>query len=136
MAHPYYNYIIIDNKNKDVKIVLEKFKTAKTFKNINIDVDKDLSKDIIKYFKVLSDYKKMNSINNDWFLIHKNGDTLSRNNFTIFLNNIFKEYNKKISSSLIRKIVSSSLYNVPEMKRLEKVMGHNLSTQLKYYVKE
>ncbi len=134
--YPSMNYIIIDTNKKRVKIVLEKYKTVKTFKDITIDVDEYLSKEIINYYGYLKKFKFHHGIENDWFIINKNGSPLSRNNYTYFFQNIFKKFDKKIGTSLVRKIIASSLYNVPEMKRLESVMGHNLSTQLKYYVKE
>lgn len=134
--NPNMNYIVVDMNKKKVKIILEKYKTVKTFKDIVIDVDDETAKEIIKYFIYLSNYKHEHEIINDWFIISKTGEKLTRNNYTVFFQHIFEKFNKKIGTSLVRKIIASSLYDVHEMKRLEKVMGHNLNTQLKYYVKE
>ena len=132
---PNLNYIVLDNKNKKCQIILEAYKTVKTFKTIVIDVDEDICKDIFKYNKELKDYKRKNEISNTWFLIDKNGDKISRNGYTQFFQNIFRETGKKIGTSLIRKIIISDAYNAPEIQRLGEFIGHDLGTELKYYVK-
>jgi len=132
---PNLNYIVLDIQNKKVQIVLTAYKTVKTFKTIVIDIDDNISKNILKYNKELRAYKKKNNIVNSWFLIDKNGHKLSRNGYTQFFQNIFKDTNKKIGTSLIRKIIISNAYNAPEIQRLGKFIGHDLSTELKHYVK-
>lgn len=132
---PNLNYIVLDGKNKKCQIILEAYKTVKTFKTIVIDVDEDICKDIFKYNKELKAYKIKNEISNTWFLIDKNGDKISRNGYTQFFQNIFRETGKKIGTSLIRKIIISDAYNAPEIQRLGKFIGHDLGTELKHYVK-
>ena len=68
-------------------------------------------------------------------MIDKNGDKISRNGYTQFFQNIFRETGKKIGTSLIRKIIISDAYNAPEIQRLGEFIGHDLGTELKYYVK-
>lgn len=132
---PNLNYIVLDTKNKKCQIILEAYKTVKTFKTIIIDVEDDISEEIFKYNRMLKGFKNNNGIYNTWFLIDKNGEKLSRNSYTQFFQSIFKSTGKKIGTSLIRKIIISDAYNAPEIQRLGKFIGHDLGTELKHYVK-
>jgi hypothetical protein len=131
-----FNYIVIDVKNNSVKIILNKYKTSKTYKTIEFDVDnKDLCIMFVKYFlslkKVLSDEQ----YNNHWFIFRHDFNKLSRNEYTKFMNTVFSGTGKRISSSLIRKIVLSSIYPVEKMKTLSHIMGHSIKTAVDDYVK-
>ena len=52
-----------------------------------------------------------------------------------FMNTVFSGTGKRISSSLIRKIVLSSIYPVEKMKTLSHIMGHSIKTAVDDYVK-
>ena len=129
------NYIIVDKKNKTVKALIQNYKTKKTYKDIKINMVKNVADEIIKYYNLLTNYKKDNNINNNWFLLAKNNEKMTRNDFTHFVKSIFEPLGKNISTTMIRKIIVSSLYPVEKMKQLSEVMGHNISTALEFYAK-
>jgi hypothetical protein len=130
------NYIEVDKKNKHVKFIIQAYKTKRTYKRKEINIIPSIATEIIKYDKVLSDYKKENEINNNLFLIDKKGNPLTTNDFTIFFKSIFENLNKEITATMIRKIIVSSLYDVKAIKQLSNVMMHSPETALQFYAKE
>jgi len=128
------NYMIVDTQKNKVKIIYNRFKTEKTYGSISFDIDnKDLIKCIIKYYNSIKDEK----FNNDkWFIFKKNGSKLTRNEYTKFLQQTFKNTGKKnISSSMLRKIVASSLYDDSKIKHMSMIMQHSIGQAIKSYVK-
>ena len=130
------NYIVIDKKNKNAKIIIQAYKTKRTYKRKEINIIPAISTELIKYDKLLSDYKKENEINNNLLLIDKKGNPLTTNDFTIFFKSIFENLNKEITATMIRKIIVSSLYDVKAIKQLSNVMMHSPETALQFYAKE
>ena len=130
------NYIEIDKKNKHVKFIIQAYKTKRTYKRKELNILPAISTELIKYDKLLSDYKKVNEINNNLFLIDKKGNPLTTNDFTIFFKSIFENLNKEITATMIRKIIVSSLYDVKAIKQLSNVMMHSPETALQFYAKE
>jgi hypothetical protein len=134
--NPDVNYFIVDQRKKTVKALIQAYKTKKTYKDININIIPDVAKEIITYYKHLTNYKKANDINNDWMLLAKNNDKMSRNDFTYFVKSIFEPLGKNISTTMIRKIIVSDLYPVEEMKQLAQVMGHSTGVAMEFYAKD
>lgn len=135
---PNINYIILYRKGKNVnnaKAIIQNYKTKKTYNIIEININDDETRKLSKYYKELNDFKQKQGINNSWFLINKDGSKLTRNEYTQFLQKIFKDDNKKISSSMIRKIVVSDLYNADKMQELAHNMGHSINEAVSEYVK-
>lgn len=131
---PNVNYIIV-NKDK-VSALIQNYKTKKTYKDIKINFIPSVAKDIITYYKHLTKYKKLNDINNNWLLLAKNNEKMTRNDFTYFMKSIFEPLGKNISTTMIRKIIVSALYPVEEMKKLAQVMGHDTNTAMEFYAKD
>lgn len=128
------NYIVINPKSKTMKIFINNYKTKKVNGDISFNVkNKDLINYFMTYYKALPAFFKKDF--NHWFLFDKKGEKFSRNDFTKFLNSLFSSTGKKISSSLIRKIVLSELYPVNKMKTMANIMGHSISTAVKDYIK-
>ena len=134
--NPDINYIIVDNKNKTVKAIIQNYKTKKTYKDIKINFIQSVANDVLTYYKLLSSYKKLNNINNDWLLLAKNNEKMSRNDFTNFIKSIFLPLGKNISTTMIRKIIISDLYPVDKMKEMARIMGHDIQTSVNYYAKD
>jgi hypothetical protein len=134
--NPNLNYFIVDKKKGTVKALIQKFKTSKTYKEIDIDIIPSLAKDIVEYCKHLTNYKKNNDVDNDWLLINKKNEKFSRNDYTFFVQSIFEPLGKKISTTMIRKIIVSDLYDVGKMKELAHNMGHSPSQALSTYAKQ
>lgn len=133
---PSVNYVVVDKKKGTAKIILQNYKTAKSYKEVDINIVASLAKEINTFYKHLVAYKKNNDINNDWMLLNKKGEKFSRNDYTYFIQSIFEPLGKKISTTMIRKIIVSDLYNVSAMKDLAKVMQHDPKTALTYYAKD
>jgi hypothetical protein len=129
------NYIVIDKKGKSAKFIIQAYKTKRTYKRKELNIIPEIAKEIINYEKILNEYKKTNNINNDLFLIDKNGGNLTTNDFTLFFKSIFENLNKEITATMIRKIIVSSLYDVKAIKALSEVMMHSPQTALQYYAK-
>ena len=133
---PNVNYFVVDIRNKKVKALIQAYKTKKTYKDINLNIMPSVANDIITYYKHLTNYKKANDINNDWMLLTKNNDKMTRNDFTYFVKSIFEPVGKNISTTMIRKIIVSALYPVEQMKALAHTMGHEISTAMEFYAKD
>lgn len=131
---PNINYIVV-NKDK-VSALIQAYKTRKTYKDIKINFVPAVADEIRTYYKHLIKYKKLNDINNDWLLVAKNNDKMTRNDFTYFMKSIFEPLGKNISTTMIRKIIVSALYPVEQMKALAQVMGHDPNTAMQYYAKD
>jgi hypothetical protein len=129
------NYIVIDKKGKSAKFIIQAYKTKRTYKRKELNIIPEIAKEIINYEKILNEYKKTNNINNNLFLIDKNGGNLTTNDFTLFFKSIFENLNKEITATMIRKIIVSSLYDVKAIKALSEVMMHSPQTALQYYAK-
>jgi len=131
---PNINYIQV--KKDNVSALIQAYKTKKTYKDIKFNFVKEVADEIRKYYKHLSNFKKNNNINNDWFLMAKNNEKMTRNDFTHFMKSIFEPLGKNISTTMIRKIIVSSLYPVEQMKQLAQVMGHSTNVAMEYYAKD
>ena len=94
------NYLVVGDK--EYKIILQQYKTAKRYGKKEYVLDQNLQRLV----------KKLLKYNDSGFLLlNKNRKSkMSRNNLTLNLNRIFLKYTgKKIGSSLLRHIQSSEL---------------------------
>lgn len=120
------NYI---NLKKKV-IILNKYKTAKTYGEKNIDVPDKVIKIIRRWIDITE---------NEYLLINiRDRNPMTNNGLTKYLNKIFKP--KKVSTTLLRKLYLSEKYPVihdrKDMKKDAYVMGHSLDTQQGIYRKK
>jgi len=129
------NYFVIDKKKNTMKCILNNYKTKKTNGVIEFTVDDhDLVKLFNKYYIASKSYFE-NVGYHHWLLYDNKGKKLSRNDYTRFLNRVFDATGSTISSSLIRKIVLSSIYPVEKIKKLSYIMGHSVKTEINDYVR-
>lgn len=129
------NYFVIDKKKNTMKCILNNYKTKKTNGVIDFTVDdRELVKLFIKYYQASKLFFE-NVDYHHWLLYDSKGKKLSRNDYTRFLNRVFDGTGNTISSSLIRKIVLSSIYPVEKMKQMSKIMGHSIKTEINDYVR-
>ena len=107
-----YNYLIIYSRNK-YKFFINQFKNKERIGCREILIT---NKELIR---VIKEWLKINK--SGWFFVKKNKTTpQTPNSTTKFLNTIFKPYEKKISSSMIRHIIiSNDTKNEPTIKELE-----------------
>jgi len=73
---------------------------------------------------------------NNWLLFKHNYEPMNRNDYTKLMNKTFESTGKKISTTLIRKMVVSDLYPVEKMKKLSSIMGHSIKTAVTDYAKD
>jgi hypothetical protein len=132
------NYIVLNPSAKWGYVILKKYKTHKTYGDMTFALDAKLLPLFYKYAKLLTAYKKQMDITHDWLLMNRNYEKLSRNDFTRFVNDIFKDTHKSIGTTMIRKIVASHFYEGKgqQLKDLAHIMGHSTDTALEYYVKK
>ena len=124
-----FNYLVITGKG--MKFVLSDYKTAKTYDDINLEVDKKTQKTIRAFLK--------KSPNSQFLLVDFNGKPFSSNRLTKFIQRAFSDLlGKKVGSSMLRKSYLSSKYGkvLKEMKKDAKMMGHSLKVQQEIYTKE
>ncbi len=122
------NYLVI-NKNK-MFMTLNQFKTSAKYKQINIDIPKDLEKLLRLYIRI-----------NGMGVLFKSstGKPLSRNALSqLLLKETKKRMNKSISTTMLRKIYLSSKYGKvkEEMEKDAKVMGHSTEVAQSVYIKK
>jgi hypothetical protein len=129
------NYIIL-SKNTGY-ILLNNFKTNKKYGSIKYDFKGELLRELIKYNDYLNKYKNINKIDNKFLLINKNGDKLNRNDYTKFFISIFKDDNKNIGTTLMRKVIISQVWdNIEQIEDMAHKSQHSISIALKNYVKK
>lgn len=131
------NYLILNPKTLNAKVIYNNFKTKKSYGAIEFDIDdKDFISILNKYYKYIkSYYSEHDEPFTHWLLFKKDMSKLSRNEYTKFLIKTFEGTGKNISSSMLRKIVASSLYDINRIKHFSRIMGHSLNVQLHSYVK-
>ena len=132
------NYVVLNPGAKWGYVILRRYKTKKTYGDITFPLDSKLLPLFFKYAKLLTAYKKSKEITHDWLLMNRNYEKLSRNDFTRFVNDIFKDRHKNIGTTMIRKIVATHFYEGKgrELKELAHVMGHSTDTALEFYAKD
>ena len=125
------NYLVVE-RNK-MFFVLNQFKTSKKYKELDIDVPKDLE-------KLLRFYIRVNKLSNgDVLFTSSTGKPLSRNALSqLFLKTSKKYLDKSISTTMLRKIVLSNKFAdvKKEQEEMAKITGHSVDTMNKVYVKQ
>lgn len=125
----YDNYLIL---NKNPYLVITKYKTAKTYKDIKIDLPKNLVKEIKESLKLKP---------REFIFVQKNGKPYEKSNtFNRWANRTLKSLfdKKNISLSTLRHIyISRRDLKLEERSGLErnkiaKMMGHSVGTQQNY----
>ena len=120
------NWLIIDGRARS--IILNNYKTNKTFKKVKIVIDKELARVIRKYLKLNT---------TGYLIINQKGVPLTRNTFSVYVRRMFKKYTgKKVGTSLLRHIFITKklpkLKTIAEKKELATNMLHSVSTQALY----
>jgi hypothetical protein len=125
------NYLVVE-KNK-MFFVLNQFKTSKKYKELDIDIPKDLE-------KLLRFYIRVNGLSNgDVLFTSSTGKPLSRNALSqLFLKTSKKYLDKSISTTMLRKIVLSDKFAdvKKEQEEMAEITGHSVATMNKVYVKQ
>lgn len=131
------NYMVINPKTMGCKIILNNFKTKKEGIVTFPIEDKDLVEMIYKYYTACKKFYEYNDHQYEhWFLWKRDYIKMSRNVLTKFLISIFEnEIGKKISTTMLRKITTSSLIDTAKFKKMAYIQGHSIGTALSSYAK-
>tara|TARA_R110002073_G_scaffold282162_1_gene446380 strand:+ start:577 stop:1506 length:930 start_codon:yes stop_codon:yes gene_type:complete len=121
---------IVEMSYRNYEIRMNDYKTNHSYKETIIVIPKALIPIIVKLIKTID-------TNNDtkYLIVNpNNGEPMKKNQYTKYLNKIFKHTGKKISSSLLRNIVLSEKYGktVKEMKEMANNMMHSEEMQRSY----
>lgn len=122
------NYLYV-TRNNPVELIINEFKTSKTYEPIKIVLSDELGNDIKRYLKPFKTRK--------YLFQNKNGNPLSSSEITQKINKIFKEkFNNNISTTILRKWYLTNKYKnvVNEMKKDAQQMGHSTETQREFYI--
>lgn len=130
-----YNYIVLDSKTKTARFIGNVYKTKASHGVIKFNWSRDIYNELAHYYKDIVD----KSVHN-YFLVNQNGDKMTPNNYTKFVKSIFTDYDKNISTSMIRHIIVSDLYDLDEKKQADKKdlaykMGHTTHIAESIYAK-
>lgn len=122
------NYLVINKNN--MFMVLNNYKTSAKYKELDIDIPKDLEKLLRLYIRV-----------NGMGVLFKSstGKPLSRNALSqLLLKETKKRMGKSISTTMLRKIYLSSKYGKvkEEMEADAKIMGHSTGVAQSVYIKK
>ena len=128
------NYIVYNESFEEIFFSWSDYKTAFKYgeqKIIIVDIE---------LIKMLKEWK---SLDNNKLLFHNDNHILSSAQFTRLLNMAFKETNKKLSSTLLRKIYISGSEEIQNIHKFYKKaalkayqMAHGISMQQNVYYKD
>ena len=129
------NYIRVRPYLKTASMYLVDYKTASTYGKLEFAIEEPKAlQALLLYYTVLKKYTSVKG--KQPLIINSEGDPISRNNYTKHFNDIFKDTGKNISTTLIRKIVVSTVYDTKKIKELARIMGHSPEMALNVYAKD
>ena len=122
-----HNWLIKDGD--DWRLVLNKYKTEGTYGQKIIQIPRVVSDALTTYLPL-----------DKWFYEKRDGTPVSTSQYTNTFNEIFKEYNKKVGSTQIRRTVISALHQpkpheLKDKQDLAFIMGHSVGTAQGVYAK-
>lgn len=134
IGHRDNNYLV--QRKSGYQVYWNQYKTSKKYKEVVLDIPKNLEKIIRKHIKYLKKWFP----DNNRLLLNSRFEPMSRISLTKFLQSMFFSYfRKKIGTSHIRTIFLSHKYSHKadeERKNVAREMLHSEETQQKFYVKE
>lgn len=135
------NYFIINKETKNGVFILNRSKTSSYYGSKEYDIDDEVTSEFFKYYKVIKTFSPENYLMADR---DNNKKPITRNVFTKWMQSIWESDGKKISTSMIRKIITSEKYQLTdaeikkrnEEKLLAEQQGHSQETAYKFYAKK
>ena len=130
------NYLIINLKDLTIKVILNKYKTKKTYGIIDFQItDKELVGDFVKYYKLVKPYMIAynNGDYNHSLFFDRDFKKFTSNEFSRFFQGALHGTGKDISTTMLRKIVVSNLYDIDKVKKMSRIMGHSVAIQFSDY---
>jgi hypothetical protein len=137
-AEPYANttenYIRIRPYLKTAGMIMNDYKTSDTYGVIKFEIAGEALEALQTYYSLLKKFLGKNG--KIPLIVDKDGEPISRNNYTKHFQAIFKDTGKSVSTTLIRKAIVSSVYDTGKIKELARIMAHSVDTQLNIYAKD
>jgi len=135
LADTTYNYIVLDSSDNSAVFIDNNYKTKNKYGQRTIIWSDEIAKELFHYYHDIIAFNK-----DHFFLTNNNDEKMTPNNYTKFLESIFRESGKKVSSTMIRNIVVSDLYALDKEDEEKKDllahnMGHSRNTAQKIYAK-
>jgi hypothetical protein len=135
LADTTYNYIVLDSSDNTAVFIDNNYKTKNKYGQRTIIWSDEIAKELFHYYHDIIAFNK-----DHFFLTNNNDEKMTPNNYTKFLESIFRESGKKVSSTMIRNIVVSDLYALDKEDEEKKDllahnMGHSRNTAQKIYAK-
>jgi len=135
LADPTYNYIVLDSSDNSAVFIDNNYKTKNKYGQRTIIWSDQIARELFHYYHDIIAFNK-----DHFFLTNNNDEKMTPNNYTKFLESIFRESGKKVSSTMIRNIVVSDLYALDKEDEEKKDllahnMGHSRNTAQKIYAK-
>jgi hypothetical protein len=129
------NYIRVRPYLKEATMYLLEYKTASTYGKIQFAIDEPKAiQALLWYYDVLKKYTLLKG--KQPLIINSGGQPITRNNYTKHFSAIFKSTDKNVSTTLIRKIVVSNVYDTKKIKELARIMAHSEEMALNVYAKD
>lgn len=127
------NYLVLSTKKG--YLILNNYKTSNVYGRKKLELSPELFKIWRKFMKIILEYSQ-----NNYIFVKEDKTKMTRNEYTKFFTNIFKNLNKKISSTMIRHIVVSEKFPVKpkemeERQELANIMGHSVNEAQQVYAK-
>jgi len=123
-----YNYIVLDKANETIQYINNRYKTAGTYGQKILDINKELYDDFQLYKEAVNEFN-----NNGWFLLNNTAtDKITPNRLGVVYKDIGKAIGKPLSITTNRHIKISELVPIQKMKELSDRMGHSINTELQY----
>ena len=125
-----YNYLL--NTTQNMKLILNNYKTEKTYGTKEIEVPESLK-------RILRMYIKSTGVKTGQTLfLTQTGQSMSRNTISALLLRVSQKLiGKRVSSTMIRKAVLSDKFRVKneEQQKFASIAGHNIAVQNAVYIK-
>ncbi len=129
------NYIRIRPYLKTASMYLVDYKTSSTYGKVEFAIEEPKALEaLLWYYAVLKKYTTTKGKQS--LIINSEGQPISRNNYTKHFEAIFKHTGKNISTTLIRKIIVSTVYDTKNIKELARIMCHSPEMALNVYAKD
>lgn len=128
-----FNYLITNSK--PMKMILNSYKTNKTYGSKSIPIDKP---DVVKVIRRWLRFLSLQDFKTDYLIVDKNAEPFNRNRLAKFIMQSLMQYTgKRTGINMLRKSYLTDKYSgvKDEMEKDAKVMGHSVSTQQEIYTR-
>lgn len=138
---PKLNHIVINNKTKEIKLILTNYKTAKIQGEKEIPIEDNAKHELFNALKIYFDIgyeiynMQLNKYPKIYLLSMIDGTPMTANNFCHYFKKLGGCIGKELSTTLIRHCKVSEIYNLEKLEKMAHYMGHSVREALTVYAK-